>query len=315
MKMRNCPNCGGAVVKGAKYCRYCGSSLKKKRSKAATFFLTMLKCAVYYAIYFGITVAVEVFHEFLIIARTGINPGPVGSDSYQEFFNILSERYCEYGILSAILVLLTYFIIFTVRKKKMAQEARLNRIKTGNFLTLCVFGVSAQAVVSSAMVVIYTLKPKLEQYSVSDDFDNLLANADFLTQFLFIAVVTPLLEETVFRGLIFTRMKRVMPTGAAVLLSAIAFGAAHGNWEQFIYAFLLGIVCAAAFERFDTMWASYAVHFAFNASSYLVWMLPGGFYHSVAAMFIFAGVSLISLVIIFLTDNKPEKAEIKYEAL
>ncbi len=57
--------------------------------------------------------------------------------------------------------------------------------------------------------------------------------------FLFVAVVAPIIEEIVFRGIL---CKRLLPLGEgyAVVLSAAFFALVHGNLYQLFYAFTLG---------------------------------------------------------------------------
>lgn len=92
----------------------------------------------------------------------------------------------------------------------------------------------------------------------------------FALEVLYIAVITPILEEVVFRGLIYTRLRRAMPIAAAQILSALIFGAAHMNLMQFVYATLTGLFMAYVFEKYQSIWASILFHIAFNACNYLI---------------------------------------------
>ena len=59
--------------------------------------------------------------------------------------------------------------------------------------------------------------------------------------FIVIGVVSPIVEEVVFRGLVAKRIQDYLGTAWAVALSAVIFGAYHGNVMQFVYAGLLGL--------------------------------------------------------------------------
>lgn len=63
------------------------------------------------------------------------------------------------------------------------------------------------------------------------------------------ALFTPVLEELVFRGIIFGRMRKMMPKIPAILLSSAVFAVMHFNIVQFLYALLVGIVLALLMER------------------------------------------------------------------
>ena len=68
---------------------------------------------------------------------------------------------------------------------------------------------------------------------------------DFLILTLFLA---PIAEEAVFRLGIYTWLGRRLPSAAAAILSALAFGLYHGNWIQGIYGFFMGLVLAWGYE-------------------------------------------------------------------
>lgn len=78
------------------------------------------------------------------------------------------------------------------------------------------------------------------------------------------AICTPILEEVVFRGILFGRIRGMMAKIPAVLVSALIFAALHFNVVQFIYAFLLGIVLALLMEKAGHVYAAVAGHMAAN---------------------------------------------------
>ena len=63
-------------------------------------------------------------------------------------------------------------------------------------------------------------------------------------EILCLAVFTPILEELVFRGILFGRLKDMLSKPFAVGISALIFAAVHVNIVQFIYALILGVLLA-----------------------------------------------------------------------
>ncbi len=88
----------------------------------------------------------------------------------------------------------------------------------------------------------------------------------FFIQILLIAVIPALTEEFIFRGLFYHSYRRNGIVGAAIF-SAIVFGAAHLNINQFCYAVVMGVVFAYLVEATGSMWSSMLAHFAFNTYS------------------------------------------------
>lgn len=77
-------------------------------------------------------------------------------------------------------------------------------------------------------------------------------------------IFAPIAEETVFRGLVYTRLKRAMPAWVAAILQAAVFGALHGQILWVAYAFVMGLVLAAIVESTGSLFAGIAVHICFN---------------------------------------------------
>jgi membrane protease YdiL (CAAX protease family) len=78
----------------------------------------------------------------------------------------------------------------------------------------------------------FALRPLLGQPEVSGPVKDLLDKASgpaFIGLVLSVAVGAPLVEELFFRGLLLRSLQRRVPDWAAVALSAVAFGLAHGS--------------------------------------------------------------------------------------
>lgn len=83
-------------------------------------------------------------------------------------------------------------------------------------------------------------------------------------------VIKPVEEELVFRGLVYGRMRKNFSPILSVPVSALIFGAYHGNLVQFIYAFFMGCLLAYIYERYKSLKAPILVHGSANLAVYLV---------------------------------------------
>ena len=89
-------------------------------------------------------------------------------------------------------------------------------------------------------------------------------------QFLSMGLAAPIMEEILFRGLIFRRLRTYCKFPVALIVSSFIFGLCHGNILQFFYAFLLGLLMGLLYGRFRTLWAPIAFHAAANLFSVAV---------------------------------------------
>lgn len=86
-----------------------------------------------------------------------------------------------------------------------------------------------------------------------------------LTWVFAVVILPPLVEETVFRGLILHYLKKGGARfWAANLIQAVLFGIYHGNLVQGIYAFCIGVLLGYLAERYSSLIIPVLVHALFN---------------------------------------------------
>lgn len=151
-----------------------------------------------------------------------------------------------------------------------------------------------------------------------------------LFELLGACVLTPFLEELLYRGVVYARLCDMMITDneektgqakkrerisrvLAVLLSALLFGVIHMNLVQFIYAGLLGILLAWFMEKTGHFYGAFLAHVGANfmavlrvEASAFSWMKPGNpSFYAVTAV---AGViGIVLIVVIHLLSIEPKK--------
>ena len=95
----------------------------------------------------------------------------------------------------------------------------------------------------------------------------------FIVSFLFIAVVAPVGEEVVFRGVVYRGYLRSGTLLQAAVFSALLFALGHLNFNQAAYAFVIGIILVLLVEATGSIWASIIYHVVFNGYSVCVMYL------------------------------------------
>lgn len=80
-----------------------------------------------------------------------------------------------------------------------------------------------------------------------------------------LALLPAIAEELVFRGIIFNGLRTKFGEWTAVLFSALLFTLMHGNLDQLVYPFLLGLVLAWIVLRTNSLISSMIVHFLNNS--------------------------------------------------
>ncbi len=132
-------------------------------------------------------------------------------------------------------------------------------------------------------------------------------SAGILLQAIVYCFFMPFVEETVFRGILYPRLQRWYGTSAAVLASAFFFGLYHGNFAQAVYAMIMGILFAAAYEASGNFSVPCSLHGACNLSIlFLQWTGTYGAVCSPLWGAAFLGIAAGGFLTIFLIIKKQQ---------
>lgn len=87
-----------------------------------------------------------------------------------------------------------------------------------------------------------------------------LSSADYLLLLVIGVVIAPIVEEFLFRGLLYRYLRRRKSVAYAVVLSAVIFAAAHFIPTLIPALFVLGIVLALVAQRYDSIYPAMMLH-------------------------------------------------------
>ncbi len=93
-------------------------------------------------------------------------------------------------------------------------------------------------------------------------------------QLIVLGILSPIVEEVLFRGLVYKRLKIYYEASIAAYISAIIFGIAHFNLIQGLYAFIMGIIFAFVYEKYKSIFAPIIVHLTANIVVVITGMNP-----------------------------------------
>lgn len=154
-----------------------------------------------------------------------------------------------------------------------ARTRMFRRIKFSSILmiALCTFFIMPLVTVLNTLTLFFTDNAVA---AVEGD----ILNVSFPVMLFMIGIFGPFCEEFVFRGIIYGSYAGCSQMGeaggsaagrsgglSAILLSALTFGLMHMNFNQAVYAFVIGIFLAFLVEAAGSLWASVLCHMFFNS--------------------------------------------------
>lgn len=90
------------------------------------------------------------------------------------------------------------------------------------------------------------------------------AIVDAGTYVILTVIGAPLLEEVLFRGVIYRNLKKLWGIGIAIFISSFVFGLTHGNLPQFYVGFMAGLLFGLVYECSGRMWVAILIHAVYN---------------------------------------------------
>lgn len=98
---------------------------------------------------------------------------------------------------------------------------------------------------------------------VQNEILNITTSVSMWLTFVFMVICAPCMEEYVFRKLIVDRTIWY-GQGVAMVVSGLMFGLFHGNLNQFVYAFSLGVFLAYLYAKTGNLKITIAIHMIIN---------------------------------------------------
>lgn len=190
----------------------------------------------------------------------------------------------------AIPILLRKFKKDSAARKLIGMEEHFNAVPYKWYFIPVLMGVAA-AIAGNNMITMSGLEQSSEAFV---EVNQVLTAGSFGLQILGVGILVPIVEELLFRGIIYKRMKEIMPTLQAGISCALLFGVLHANIVQGIYGFCIGILMCLVYERFHSLIAPILMHVSAN----LVVVLAAGFNIGYQSLTMFYLITLLMCVLV-----------------
>ena len=168
-------------------------------------------------------------------------------------------------LLSAISMYLVAFplLMLLMKKKIPAETVPRRRLSPGKYMLAAIICMGMAYASNFAGNIITTIIGFATGNPVENQIATVLMSVSPWAVFFYTVLCAPIMEEFVFRKLIVDRAVRY-GEGIAVLTSGLMFGLFHGNLNQFIYAFVIGVMLAYLYVKTGNLKITISLHMLFN---------------------------------------------------
>ena len=121
-----------------------------------------------------------------------------------------------------------------------------------------------------AITVVKALWPSLNLEEVQDIKPFGQANWAIVASFIASVMIAPVIEELLFRGLLFGSLRTKLPVWLAAVIAAAVFGLLHAQASVMIYTFMFGLLLAWLYHRSRSLWPGILLHLLNNGVAFWV---------------------------------------------
>lgn len=212
-------------------------------------------------IYLLISVVVETGYSLYLIFREYF---AAGTFDMNHIIDIAMEQSLNTTGVVSLISMIVFIIIIAADRKKHPEDKE----KTYPNVTAAAFMAAIGCCLVGNLVLAWMgITANDEAFNQLSD---IIANSALWVQILVTVFLGPVTEELLFRGIVYRRIERSYGFRAGAIVSALLFGALHGNISQFIYAFLLGMLFAYGYFKSGHLWVCILMHLLANAASMIV---------------------------------------------
>lgn len=154
-------------------------------------------------------------------------------------------------------------ILILLLKLLPGEKVEGRPMGAGKFIMSAVMCFALMYIFNILGTLITTLIGLVKGGTVDNEVANMTASISMVLILIYMVICAPVFEEIIFRKLIVERTVRY-GQGVAVMVSGLMFGLFHGNLNQFMYAFALGMFLAFLYVKTGNIKITIGLHMMVN---------------------------------------------------
>ena len=209
----------------------------------------------------------------------------------------------HFALITIIALLLSFAVNYLFFRRDHVIQSDYLKNNPIHLLWVFLIGV----LMSHGLSILLSILPLDNLIGSYEAVENEVFSASWIFVVIRAVIVTPVVEELIFRGLIFRRMKEYTSFWPAAIVSSVLFGIYHMNLIQGIYAFLFGIIICILYDRYNHLAAAVLVHFGANLLSVILSYAQIAYPSLWVYIVVMVAAFALSVAIYLYLVKKPEK--------
>lgn len=101
-------------------------------------------------------------------------------------------------------------------------------------------------------------------------FNNISQRYEYILAFITLVIMAPIAEEVIFRGYLFSKLKKYFPVWFGIIVTSLMFGFIHGQIRVAVDTFALSIILCLLRQITGSLWSPILLHMAKNGVAYYI---------------------------------------------
>lgn len=231
------------------------------------------------------------------------------------FFNIIGK--VNQDLLSAswinyIALAISYYLIgfpvfyFMIKGLPEGEKREDKKLGAWEIVKFCFISYSLMYIFNFLTNIFIILISIFKGSEVVNPLQNIIEGSSLILTLIFVGILSPIIEEMMFRGIMLNKLRRYGDK-VAIVTTALLFGLFHANFSQFFYATVLGLIFAYVTLKTGTIKYSIILHIFVNTmGSFIIPLIIGDGSNLVAygcVLFLVLLISIVGLVLL-IKDRK-----------
>ena len=225
--------------------------------------------------------------------------GAMTNNEFLEYIKSIEyqERLTNYINSKSLLIILITLIIFLPILYRVFKKYRVkNNFKIKNIFIPIAFGISVSLIYNITLFHLNNLIPLTNSFEIS--------SIPIVVQIICSGIFGPILEELVFRGIVYNKLKEFNKPMRVIILTSVIFGLFHSNIINALYAFGVSFILIYLYEKYKTLKAPIIMHIALNTTIILMLNLITKGFIVFNAYLLVVSIIVLLILIIYLNMDK-----------
>ena len=164
-----------------------------------------------------------------------------------QFAGLIYPELKEYVWFGWMLLGLSFYVVgfptFWILSKDIpdSEKKPLKPMRFSQFIVVFIISIATMYIFNFVSLGINAGISLIKGSDVANPLQNLVSSSTVVYTMIFAGLLSPIVEEVIFRGILMRKM-RCFGDKIAIITTAVAFGLFHGNLSQFFYAVALGLI-------------------------------------------------------------------------